>query len=199
MRMDIVDREARNKMAEQIRHFVAGLLTNDEFCNSLPRSNYDCSVNYLENLAQFEFEGLCCKPYRINWRRKLMREERLLYARWVLFLQTDLDYEYDKGEIGYCIGRLGGVSMGILCFTQADSVATWLASYVDTFTAGLLASLIAPVFVTISSGYVLGFLTQKIAHKANHGKRGDESVWPFYRRSDYDEALKHPKLLCDNK
>lgn len=190
----MVDRDARNKMAELLRHFAAGLLTNDEFCDSLPRSNYDCSVNYFDDLAQFEFEGLYCKPYRID-SRKLTREGQLQYARWVLFLQTDLDYENYRSHTCYCISFLGSMGVGILCFSNACSTAAWLASYISAFAAAMIANCLIPVLAFISTGYILGWLTKRIFN-ISRSEKGDESVWPFFRRSDYEEALKHPKLLC---
>lgn len=90
----MIDRNARNKLAEAMRALASGLITNDEFeDNRLPRSN--------EDIAIFEVysKGAWClysdmQEYRLVGNHRLDKETKYAVARWVLFLKTDCPYEW---------------------------------------------------------------------------------------------------------
>lgn len=80
-------------------------------------------------------------------------EGKPIAARYILFLKTDLEYEWPR-------------KTGI-------KEVPW--AFLGLFTLGI-ASLIR----------------NRIKTK---GERGDKTVWPFYRRSDYEAALEVPPYL----
>lgn len=90
----MIDRNARNKLAEAMRALASGLITNDEFeDNHLPYSN--------EDIAIFEVfsKGAWClysdfQEYRLAGIHRLEKETKHAVARWILFLKTDYPYEW---------------------------------------------------------------------------------------------------------
>jgi hypothetical protein len=89
----MVDREARRNVAELLRHFVAGLITNDEFVNRCPRRCQDLAVRQiLTEGAWFLYDDL--HEHRLTGKWKLSAQQRSHVARWILFLEGDLPYEW---------------------------------------------------------------------------------------------------------
>jgi hypothetical protein len=156
-------------MAELLRHFAAGRITNLEFCAALPTISRDRSFNALANQAHFEFEF---GRYRLGYPEPLSEEDRRTLARWAMFLYTDLDYQYDRHVGWSCLSGIGASGIAYLL----------VGLLVDCWIPQLLVALMAGIGTTRAV--------------ASLGSQGDEEVWPFFRREDYKKALKHPKLLC---
>lgn len=88
----MIDMTARTALAELLRHFVAGLVTNDEFEDRAPRRSPDAAVAAIRGNAWYLYDDL--REYRLAGIDKLPSGVRSAVARWVLFLGTDLEYEY---------------------------------------------------------------------------------------------------------
>ncbi|WP_426339202.1 hypothetical protein ACN9MZ_23095 [Pseudoduganella sp. S-14] len=89
-----IDRHSRNQLAEAIRALASGLITNDEFERKrMPHNMSDPAVNEV-----FSSGAWCLysdlKAYRLTGKQKLDGPTRKEIARWVLFLKTDLPYEW---------------------------------------------------------------------------------------------------------
>jgi hypothetical protein len=88
-----LDRENRRRVAELLRHFVAGQITNDEFEIRSPRRSRDLAVRQiLSEGAWFLYDDR--HEHRLTGKYKLTPEARENVARWILFLETDLPYEW---------------------------------------------------------------------------------------------------------
>jgi hypothetical protein len=89
----MVDQEPRRHLAELLRHLVAGVITNDEFTDRLPRRSKDLAVRqvFWEG-AWFLYDDL--HEHRLTGKWKLTGQNRRHVARWVLFLETDLPYAW---------------------------------------------------------------------------------------------------------
>ena len=90
----MVDRESRTQLAELIRHLVSGRLTNYEFEDRLPRSTDPA-------IWEVSLSGAWCLysdlwQYRLIGKYRLPEEARHEAARWILFLKTDLEYEWPR-------------------------------------------------------------------------------------------------------
>ena len=88
----MIDRASRDALAELARHFVAGRITNDQLEGRLPNSN-DCAIheiwwNALWGLYDDFYE------HRLVGRHYVPRDSRTDLARCILFLKTDLEYEW---------------------------------------------------------------------------------------------------------
>ena len=87
-----IDLTARRKAAEVYRHFAAGLLTNDQMEDSLPRS-------FETSLHEIFFSGIWplfddLHEHKLTGRYKLTAEGRKHVARIILFLHSSLPYRW---------------------------------------------------------------------------------------------------------
>lgn len=89
----MVDRDARDKMALLLRRLVAGRITNDEFEDNRPLSCTDPAVEEIYHRGVWGFYSDLYE-HRLVGRARLPREARREIARFILFLKSDLDYEW---------------------------------------------------------------------------------------------------------
>ena len=96
----MVDRAARNKLAEAIRALASGLITNDEFEDKrLPHSKEDTAISEVFSKgAWLLYSDL--EEYSLSGFHQLDEKTKSVVARWVLFLRTDLPYEWPVSNIG---------------------------------------------------------------------------------------------------
>lgn len=96
----MIDRNARDQLAESVRALAAGLISNDEFEDKrLPYSNEDPAIfEIYSNGAWCLYSDL--QEYRLRGRHKLDKRTKAVVARWVLFLKTDLPYEWPVATPG---------------------------------------------------------------------------------------------------
>ena len=85
----MIDRNARNKLAELIRSLVAGNITNDEFEASLPTSTDDAVWEVFHNGAWCLYSDM--KAYKLRGEYALSPEDKTVVARWVLFLNRTMN------------------------------------------------------------------------------------------------------------
>ena len=144
----MIDRKARDILAENFRHLIAGLITNDQFEDRLVRSK-DAGVNEVFYSGAWPlYDDL--HEHRLTGKWSIPTEGKPIAARYILFLKTDLEYEWPR--------RTG------------IKETPWIL--LSILTLGLSA-----------------VIRDRIKQK------GDKSVWPFYRQSDYQAALsKEPYL-----
>jgi len=91
----MIDRAARDRFSQGIRALAAGLVTNDEFEDTryYPLKSADRAISAI-------YQDGACGLYadeddvRLIGARALSREDKTQVARWVLFLKTDLPYEW---------------------------------------------------------------------------------------------------------
>lgn len=95
----MVDREARNKLAEAMRALASGLITNDDFEDKrLPHSKEDAAISgVFSKGAWLLYSDL--EEYRLSGIHRLDEKTKSVVARWVLFLKTDLPYEWPVSDI----------------------------------------------------------------------------------------------------
>jgi hypothetical protein len=86
-----IDRASRDQLAELLRQLAAGEINSDEFRNRQPRSN-DLAVREV-----IEQTWLLCRDLpeqKASGRKRLRRHFRGEVSRWILFLETDRQYEW---------------------------------------------------------------------------------------------------------
>jgi hypothetical protein len=93
----MVDRVARDKFAELLRHFAAGNLTNDRYEDSaqliLKSANReDRSLRAIFSRVWFLYDDI--REHRLRDKHKLTDQGRRTVARWILFLHSDVEYEW---------------------------------------------------------------------------------------------------------
>ena len=112
----MIDREARDKLAELIRSLVAGNITNDEFENTLPDSTDDAVWEVFHNGAWCLYCDM--KEYKLKGKDALSQEDKSIVARWVLFLKSD--YEYKWPSASFREAFLKSISLGIFGQSTLD-------------------------------------------------------------------------------
>jgi hypothetical protein len=112
----MVDRESRTKLGELIRHLAAGQITNDEFEDRLlPLGSADPAVwEVFSSGAWCLYSDLW--EYRLTGKYRLPKEARREVARWILFLKTNLEYEWPRlGRFRSLLLLLGNLfSVGLI-------------------------------------------------------------------------------------
>lgn len=88
----MVDRVARNRLAELIRHLASGQLSNEEFEDRVRKSANPALAAVFWMGAWGLYHDIF--EYRLVGRDRLSEKDRRLVARWVLFLKSDLEYEW---------------------------------------------------------------------------------------------------------
>jgi hypothetical protein len=109
----LIDRASRDALAELARHFVAGRITNRELEDRLPRSN-DCAIREIWWNALWGLYDDFHK-HRLVGRYYIPRNSRADLARCVLFLKTDLEYEWTPypPEPRILTGLLSVLTLGV--------------------------------------------------------------------------------------
>lgn len=130
-----------------MRHFAAGRLTNRQYESAANRlvASRDRAIASIWSVVWRFYDDL--RVHRLAGKWRLPPESRRAVARAIVFLHTELPYEWP-----------------------------WLPRWrllINLLTLGVTAWLFP---LTPSAG--------------------DRSVWPFFRRSDYEAALARPRLLA---
>ena len=110
----MIDRAARSDLAERIRQLVAGQITNDEFEDRTNPRSLDRAVEAVRDGAWGLYSDT--REYRLVGKYPLNLEARHAVARWIVFLQTDLEYEWPRIGPMAMIGLLlaGFLTVGLV-------------------------------------------------------------------------------------
>src|SRR5262245_18275075 len=95
----MIDRAGRNRLAARIHQRAAGVLTNYEFEEHADfRSHEDAIQAVFWSGAWLLYDDF--QQYRLRRRYRLGPRIRTEAGRWVLFLKTDLAYEWPLPRVG---------------------------------------------------------------------------------------------------
>lgn len=143
----MVDREARDGYAELLRHFAAGRVINWDY--DVASDAFTETADHAPGHIYNEVWPIYCdlRKHRMTGDFRLDKVGRRVLARFVVFLQSDLEYEWP-------------VPSGRRFLLNLLTLGLW------------------------------GWL------KPLPRCGGDESVWPFFRRSDLERASARPRLLA---
>jgi hypothetical protein len=195
----MVDRAARRRLAELLRHVATGRISKDEFCcaaeellidsaDSGLAAVYEAAASLHEDLSLF------CNV-RFQGRYRLSSTERRRLAIAILFLHSDVEYGWPVTEwppfaavadclLAYACGTLG--LGGVLLLTAA----------------GLLPWLAVVALACLWGAFQLYRWSQRLAKRFQRQweeeqmRHGDYDAWPFLRRGQLAEARRHPPYFC---
>ena len=88
----MIDRTSRNRLAELIRSLSSGQISNDEFEDLIPESDDDAIRQVFSHGAWCLYSDM--KEYKLRGKDALSNETKSIVARWVLFLKTDIEYNW---------------------------------------------------------------------------------------------------------
>lgn len=167
----MVDRVARDRYAELLRHFAAGLISNRE-CEdrlaAIAEGSDDTAVTGIHSAIWGLYDDT--RTHRMTGRYRLHRKRRREFAGCILFLQSDSEYGW-SGERVLALARLAAVIAGC--------VGLYGIADLQWYGPGLI---LASAIVFAAAGF-------------SRRRIGDDDAWPFQHRSDLDEARRHPRLL----
>lgn len=193
----MVDREARDKMAVMLRHLASGQVSCEEFDRAVSGRSRDegigAALSLRDRLAAARADGIWDseigkwaetgeepQEQRFTGDSALRPEERRDLARTVLFLQSDLEY------------RWGSVR---LSWWQALLLAPVLMAGL-VIAAAVFCAAVAGGAAGISVFFACAFVIYRASNWVGTRITGrDMRCWPFYLATEYEEALKRPRLL----
>jgi len=89
----MIDRKSRIHLGELLRHFVAGRLNNFDFEEKVEDVDWsDAAVGAVALESWGLYDDL--RKHTLTGIWKIDKKGRRVIARWILFLQTDLEYEW---------------------------------------------------------------------------------------------------------
>lgn len=175
----MVDKERRKNLAFHLRQLSVGLISNDEFEESLmddvtngwlPEQYYRSKEAKSDDLIIQPMLELCWGLYDDTRNHKLVRSDSLsnealkIIARCILFLHSDKEYEWP---------------------------------YFNTNNPLLRFSLKDIIFSILTLGHHYRNKREKqLISYYEWQKLGDYEVWPFLRKSDYEKQLEHRPFLA---
>ena len=109
----MIDREARDILAESFRHLVAGQISNDQFEDRLRRSR-DPGVNEVYFCGAWPlYDDL--HEHKLTGKWAIKPEHKPIAARYLLFLKTNLEYEWPRrtGTRQLLAGLLSLLTLGL--------------------------------------------------------------------------------------
>ena len=101
----MVNRSSRTQTGELLRHLLAGRISNldyEEKAADLDSKASAIAAIFVESWQLYDdvFEHRLTDKWKIN------KDDRRVVARWILFLQNDLEYEWPYPEIKHDLRRL---------------------------------------------------------------------------------------------
>ena len=97
----MIDRKYRDKLAETLRHYVSGQITNDDL-DDVATDSSDQGAIAVQEMTWCLYSDMY--PHRAKGRHYLNKEARHIIARWIAFLYSEQEYQwpeysFDEGEI----------------------------------------------------------------------------------------------------
>lgn len=101
-----MNRIHRNILAENLRHYLSGTITNFEFMERIEPiySTDDKGVRAIENEFWFCYDDL--RKHKNIGKHKLSKESENHIKRFILFLKSDNEYEWKDLKISNTIKRI---------------------------------------------------------------------------------------------
>jgi hypothetical protein len=181
----MIDRAARNKLADELRRLVDGHMTNDEFFSAYPDGCEDAAVAAVWEYGDWLYSDI--PTYRLTGRHAPSTEARRVAMCCIWFLHTDLPYEWPPSPQGV-IPFWGLYTPG---FHFLLSLPFLLLSLLSLYFGDLKQAAWLSIFPLIALAEVIHWVvTNGPRHEElrTFWASGDEDVWPFLRRSDYEQA-----------
>ncbi|WP_422930860.1 hypothetical protein [Singulisphaera sp. PoT] len=179
----MIERCGREELARCLRMLVSGAMTNDDFDDRHYEHWLDSGDAAVSEVSQFGwslYSSDLLWPYKLEGRYAVSEEILETANRALLFLATDLDYEWPrnvKGAVPYWVpwGQGCYLVVGLILLFSAIGQAWPL-----TLLLGLLGALLASMTV-----HWLVTNRRRTEEMERFFASGDFSVWPFLCREDF--------------
>jgi hypothetical protein len=161
-----VDRDARDALAELLRHLATGEITNDDFEYRTPRSR-DHAVRAAERAAWVLYDDT--KEHRLIGEYKLSAEARESVARLILFLKTDQPWPDSPPSLRPMVGLVA-----LFALIMIAPRVLWAVV----------------MFFVLLGIYAVGYVRRWLWNR-----NPDRMFWPFGSIEAYEGAVENPPYL----
>lgn len=87
----MIDPESRSKLAQALRHYASGLITNWQL-DDVEGKRDDAGVEAIKGMAWLYYDDN--HKHFASGKHALTREEKREFCRWILFLHSGLEYKW---------------------------------------------------------------------------------------------------------
>ena len=114
----MTDRKARSQLAACLRQLASGRISNDEFDERAPFSNADRAIDAIRWQAWHLYSDL--REHKLTGRDRLSKDTRRDVSRCIVFLHSELDYQWPAIPLDGPLGLL----LNLASFGRAGRIAT---------------------------------------------------------------------------
>jgi len=204
----MVDRFARRRLAELVRHVVSGRICRDELeCELEENLGQSCDPAIAAVAAElfvlFPSNVSELWPIRLRGRYRVSKQEKRRLAVAALFLYSEREYRYPPLEKFRGAGR--DCCLMLVCAIVLLSMPFQVTIGAIAFASGWLLVALGCVAMLIASCILSRFCYRRSKQfvtkwRQNHQQKlesaGHYEVWPFIEHDEFEQALLHPPLLC---
>ena len=195
-----MDIELRRRLSQDLRRLVTGRISNDEFDEIHQRCS-ESNEEAVRSIAEFGY-GLYSSelllPYRLTGFHAVGPATRRTAARCVLFLRSELSYEWPALPERWFLGLLLGMSVMVGIPTGLILSIIGTASVLSNGRdQGFWRSvtIIGSAILAAGAAYVIVVTRFTNRDRRRWQSVGDFDVWPFFRREQFYEARRNCFLI----
>jgi hypothetical protein len=186
----MVLREPRTQLHEALAALINGELLSDDFTDAYCRLWHDSDDRAVAEIAQFGW-GLYSDdwPRYFRGRYAIGAESRQFAQRCLLFLQTDLEYEWPQwprrsaGQwLALPAAVVAGAVMSVLLIVGGAMLAAG-----EWWPAGAVARVVL-VLLALMVWAIRYFYSQETPAWREFWAAGDRDCWPFLHQADLERA-----------
>ena len=118
----MIDRKSRDKLAETLRQYTSGRITNDTL-DDLKINNEDCGVQAVKEASWFLYDDLW--EHKAVGKNRLDKVTRNEVSKWIVFLQSDEEYLWPRPSIFQKIGSILTLGLYKLNTSSSEKKEAW--------------------------------------------------------------------------
>ena len=195
----MIDRTRRTSLSHDVRRLVTGRMTNDAFDDVYHLDYLEAKDSAVANIAAYCY-GLYSSdllfPIRLRGRHAVDADSKQAAARAVLFLRSDLVYEWPKFSDCHNLWLVSGIGFLVI----PGSISLLIVGTLLLFSGELPMAIPFLGFgLLVLTAAFLGQRTSVSIRNSEWDtftKSGDYEVWPFFRHKDFEDAKKNYHLLA---
>ena len=106
----MIDRQARDTAVSLLHDFMEGTISNYKYEDSFPKSKDDPALHAIHVQLWFYYSDV--RQHKLVGKYTLSPEARALYERSVLFLRSDLEFQWPLPQLKLCYALLRLLGLG---------------------------------------------------------------------------------------
>jgi hypothetical protein len=206
----MIDQRARQEMAQIFRRLATGAISSYEYEDKL--DEIDCSE--LDLYREFSADACSLSELDIKYQGEdaLSKEQRKHFARIILFLRSDIPFRWPfqpwlswSGEIVNWHHYLPTPALFFLAIKRMIFLAPVLMIFDVPTAISLMTALTLAVIISALEALIMLLNAATIYARSKKIRRfiaqnqADPTVWPFFNRQEYQNALTKPVYLAGTR